>query len=213
MKVISGTLILMTFVLTGCVTGTRNIDIMPPEYTNEKSVSGAIYIEAIDDKRKFEESPKSPSIPSVKGDLANISQEKLSTLVGRQRNGFGAAMGDVALLEGESIQQKVRDLLTVGLASRGYEVVDNANADTKISVDVNEFWAWFSPGFASISFESKLQCNIEFTDAAGDVSFDVSGYGINKGQVASNANWELAYQRAFTNFLEELDKILDSGGK
>ncbi len=203
----------MTFVLTGCVTGTRIIDIQPPEYTNDKSVTGTIFIGAIEDKRKFEESPKNPSMPSVKGNLANTTQEKLSSLVGRQRNGFGAAMGDVALLEGVSIQDKVRELLSVGLESRGYEVVDDANATTNVSVDVNEFWAWFSPGFASISFESKLQCNIEFKDPEGNVSFDVSGYGLNKGQVASNANWELAYQRALLNFLDELDKKLDSGGK
>lgn len=210
MKKIPYILILMSFILTGCVTGTRNIDINPPEYTNEKSVTGAVYIGAIEDKRKFEKKPRNPSNPSVKGDLSKMSEEELSSFVGRQRNGFGAAMGDVALEGGLTVQEKVRELLTVGLESRGYTVVDDKNAANQLTVDINKFWAWFSPGFASLSFESKLQCNIDFKQPSGTVNFDVSGYGINQGQIASNANWELAYQRAFLNFLDQLNDSLDS---
>lgn len=202
--------ILAALFLTGCVTGTRNIVLTPPDYINEKSKSGPIYIAIIEDEREFEQKPRSPFTPSVKGNLSSTSKEKLSTLIGRQRNGYGAAMGDVALPEGVTVQDKVRELITKGLEGRGYKVVDDENSPNKISVDIEKFWAWFSPGFWAISFESNLQCKIDFEQPSGNVTLDVAGYGINKGQVASDANWELAYQRAFLDFLKNLDATLDS---
>jgi hypothetical protein len=63
-----------------------------------------------------------------------------------------------------------------------------------------------------VSFESNIQCEIDFEQSSGDKKFEVKGYGINKGQVASNANWELAFQRAFQDFLKNLDEVLDESG-
>jgi len=40
----------------------------------------------------------------------------------------------------------------------------------------------------------------------------VRGYGINKWQVASDANLALAYERAINEFLINLDKALDGKG-
>ena len=198
--------------LSGCVTGTRNIDLNPPEYENVKSSEGLVYIGTIDDKRRFEAKPRDPSTPSVKGDLASSSQEKLSTLIGRQRNSYGAAMGDLALPKGGTVQEEIRDLLIRGLESRGYTIVDDENAPIKLAVQIDKFWAWFSPGMWSISFEADIQCKVIFSEASGSRVFDITGYGINKGQVASNENWELTYQRAFSDFLKNLDKILDKEG-
>lgn len=196
--------------VTGCVTGTRSLENLDvPEYSNDKTAAGEVYIASITDQRVFEQKPRDPSTPSVKGDLSTTSKETLSSLIGRQRNGYGAAMGDVALPENVSVQDKVRELVTEGLEGRGYKVVDNENAANQISIDINKFWAWFSPGFASVSFQSNVECKIDFEQAVGRNQFNVKGYGINKGQIASNANWELAFQRAFQDFLKNLDATLD----
>jgi uncharacterized lipoprotein YajG len=209
MKKIQLLFVLSSIVLAGCTTGTRIITLNPPEFSIEKSSSGEIYIASIEDKRVFEQKPRDPSTPSVKGDLSSIPQDKLSTLIGRQRNSFGAAMGDLALPQGSTVQSEIRKLVTKGLESRGYSVVDDINASNKITIDIDKFWAWFTPGMFAVSFESNLQCKIDFKNATEEESFAVTGYGINKGQVASNANWELAFDRAFRNFLENMDKIFD----
>ncbi|WP_051219002.1 YajG family lipoprotein [Oceanobacter kriegii] len=206
-------LIMASFVLTGCVTGTRTLENMEiPDLSMEKNASGEIYIASVTDSRVFEQKPRSPSTPSVDGNLSSTSKDQLATLIGRQRNGFGAAMGDVALPEGVTVQDKMKELVAKGLESRGYVVVDDENAENQISIDTSKFWAWFSPGFASVSFESELQCSIDFEHSGGEEKFDVTGYGINKGQIASNANWELAYKRAFEDFLKNLDEVLDDSG-
>ena len=212
MKNIGFLFICVTLLLAGCVTGTRTIELDVPEYSSDKTGSGDIYIGLIDDKRVFEVKPRSPSTPSVKGELASLSKEQLSSLIGRQRNGYGGAMGDVALPEGGSVLEEMRDLLTSGLEGRGYNVVNDENAPTKMTVNINKFWAWFSPGFASVSFETDLQCDVNFIGDLGDRSLDIRGYGLNKGQVASDANWQLAYRRAFVNFLEHFDSVMDAEG-
>lgn len=204
--------LMVVLALTGCVTGTRNIDLDIPEYKNEEKVAGSIFISEIHDKRAFEQKPREPSTPSVKGDLSSKSQDDLSTLIGRQRNSYGAAMGDVALSNNQTVQQKVRELLTTGLESRGYKIVEDENTPNQVTIDIEKFWAWFSPGLLSVSFESDLQFQIEFKSPSKNVTIDVTGYGINKGQVASDENWKLAYQRAYLNFLENLDEALDSKG-
>jgi len=77
---------------------------------------------------------------------------------------------------------------------------------------IEKFCAWFSPGMFTISFESNLRCKVHYDEGTGVRTFIVTGYGINKGQVASDANCELAYQRAYLDFLKNLDKILDTEG-
>ena len=201
--------VLASALLTGCVTGTRNVDIAPSKYTNDKTASGQVYIAVVEDKRAFEAKPASPSTPSVNGDLAKTSKDKLATLIGRQRNGYGMAMGDVALPKDQTVQTEMKALLKEGLESRGYTVTDNKNAPIKVNVDIEKFWAWFSPGMFAVSFEADLACSIAFTDTKGNQTFKVVGYGLNKGQVASDANWALAYQRALDDFLKNLDKTLD----
>ncbi len=205
-------LVLVACVLGGCVTGTRNIAINVPDYADEKKASGNVYIGAVNDNRQFEQKPSAPSTPSVKGDLNTTSKDTLSTLIGRQRNGYGAAMGDVALIEGVTVPDRVRALIAESLESRGYTVVDDKNSPNKVTVDIAKFWAWFSPGMWAVSFESEVECGIEFDKNGTKKSFDVRGYGVNKGQVASDANWDLAYQRAFENFLENLDASLGKEG-
>jgi len=203
------TVLIVVMFLAGCATGTRHVDIFPLAYTNDQSSEGLIYIGSIVDKRRFEDKPGDPSTPSVKGDLSQTPKEKLSTLIGRQRGGFGAALGDVVLPQGGTVQEEVRELLIEGLKSRGYTVSDDKMAPITLDVDIEQFWAWFTPGMWSVSFEAKINCSLNFAKADGHKEFTITGYGINKGQIGRNANWALAYQRAFLDFLTNLDKTLD----
>jgi len=205
-------LVAAVMLLSGCVTGTRSIDLGPPAYQGDKKSSGSVYIGSITDSRAFEAKPASPSTPSVDGDLSKTPKEKLNSLIGRQRNGYGKAMGDVALPAGVTVQNEMRDLLTAGLQARGYTVTQDKNAPVTMSVDIEKFWAWFSPGVWAVSFESNLQCKINVSNKGKTKELNVVGYGLNKGQVASDANWSLTYQRAFEDFLKNFDKALDDAG-
>ncbi|RYZ94432.1 MAG: hypothetical protein EOO68_20265 [Moraxellaceae bacterium] len=204
-----GIVIAAAFFLSGCVSGTRTIELATPKYQNDKTAKGQVYIDIIEDKRVFEAKPRSPSTPSATTDLAKVTKEARASLIGRQRNGYGKAMGDVTLPKANNVQKEMRDLLKEGFESRGYTVSDNKNAPIKVQVDINKFWAWFTPGMWAVSFEANLDSDMNIANTDGNKKLNVVGYGINKGQVASDANWMLAYERAFEDFLKNLDKALD----
>jgi len=133
-------------------------------------------------------------------------------MIGRQRNGFGHAMGDIALPADESVVDQTRRLLEEGFRSRGYAIASDSSALYSASATIDQFWAWFTPGFFMISFEARVYCTIQLTKADVSSTIIVKGYGINKGQIASNANWQLAYERAFRDFISQLGSKMDDAG-
>ena len=196
--------------LTACVTGTRNVNLEIPAHSSSKTGAGAVQIVSITDSRVFEQKPKSPDTPSAKADIATLSAETKATMIGRQRNGYGGAMGDVALPAGSTVQSEVKKLIATGLQNRGYVVSENS--ENKLSIDIEKFWAWMVPGFISVGFESEVTTALTLSNGTDTKTVKVAGVGNNEGQVASDANWRLTYSRAFENFLSNMDSALEDLG-
>ena len=202
---------------SGCVTGRRAIDLpLPAAAATPAAASagarGTFQLGQVTDARAFENKPRAPSTPSIDGDVATLTAEQKQTFIGRQRNGYGAAMGDIVLAPSQSVPERVRALLASGLAARGYTVTDSTGTGPSANVKVTEFWAWFSPGAFSVSFEARIRATLEVLRDGNSNSIEVEGYGLNRGQMASDDNWQLAYSRAFESFLTNLDKELGEAG-
>ncbi len=200
--VLAGVLVLET----GCVVGRRTIDlpVAAPEAAPAQA-RGHIYIAAVTDDRVFQNKPDDPSTPSIDGDVNTLSAADKDKMIGRQRNGFGHAMGDIALPAGDSVTQRVRALVAQGLARAGYVVTTAPGAPNTAMVSINEFWAWSTPGFATLTFEAKIATTLTIDNGdAGKHVLSVKGYGLNHGQVAKNANWQEAYAPAFDDFESNL---------
>lgn len=205
-------LLLLVPLTTACVTGTRNVQLAAVDYQNDVTADGDIFIASITDDRVFEEGSGDPSVPSVNGDLDAFTAEQRAKLIGRQRNTWGKAMGEVALPDGGTVQEAVERLLNEGLQSRGYNVTSSDTGGARLSASTEAFWAWSTPGMFSVSFEAKIECKLTLTVDGQTQQYSVKGYGINKGQVASDANWALAIRRASEDFLANLDQVLDAAG-
>lgn len=111
--------------------------------------------------------------------------------------------------EGECL---ARELVETSLASAGYEVIGAAgasDADAAVDVRIDEFSAWFTPGFWSVSMEAVISTAVTFESCAGQLDFDVQGYGINRGQSGREGNWVEAYQRAFADYSSEFEAELE----
>jgi len=198
---------------TACVTGTREISLDIPPSSVSATKSGLIYLANIEDKREFEYKPKIPEIPSVKGKLESKTAEELHSYIGRQRNGYGIAMGSVALAGGQTVQDEVRKLLTAGIEYRGYQVAKQPGGNARsIDVDIEKFWAWFVPSLFTVGFESQLELTLKSSDGGISKTSVLSGKGNNEGQIASNANWALSYKRAYADLLGKLDAALEELG-
>jgi uncharacterized lipoprotein YajG len=130
-------------------------------------------------------------------------------MIGRQRNTWGKAMGDISLRDDDSVTKRVRLLVEEGLRRRGYGISSDATTPVSAVVSVDEFWGWGTPGFWTISFEAKVQCTITVTSAAGERKLIMKGYGINHGQVAKDGNWQEAFDPAFEDFMTNLSTQWD----
>jgi hypothetical protein len=96
------------------------------------------------------------------GDAAEINDPKvIARAVGRKRGGFGAALGDVALPEGTTVAGLVRNATQTALQDKGYRVVNETSPDyaaaLPLALDIEQFWAWFTPGFVSVTASFKTR--------------------------------------------------------
>lgn len=197
---------------SGCVVGRRTVALPVNSLGSAGGAKGAIFVSNVDDARVFENQPKNASTPSIDGDVTKISQDQRAQMIGRQRNTYGKAMGDIALPEGDSVTKRARALLEEGLRRHGYAIASEATAANTATVKINEFWAWFTPGMWAITFEANVACQITITVGGKSTTLTVRGYALNKGQVASDANWQLAYRKAFDDFLNNLEAELGRAG-
>ena len=122
-------------------------------------------------------------------------------MIGRQRNSFGKAMGDIALATGDSVTKRVRLLVEQGFQRKGYTITADSNAPNRVAISVKEFWAWSTPGFVALTFEAKISCLITVNNASGVHTATIKGYGINHGQFAKDVNWQEAYDPAFEDLI------------
>jgi hypothetical protein len=92
-------------------------------------------------------------------------------------------------------------------------VTDDPKASNSVAVSVNEFWAWTTPGFVSLTFEAKLACLLTVHGADGSThTAVVRGYGKNLGQVGKDGNWRDAFTPAFQDFVKNLNSAIDQLG-
>src|SRR2546430_2596913 len=135
----------------GGVTAHRTRDLPVPRPTTFPAAThGRVYIASVIDDRKFENKPSDPSIPSIAGDVTKLSAAEKDQMIGRQRNTWGHAMGDMRLPAGDSVTKRVRLLVEQELRRSGYQVSADPNAPNSLAISVNEFWAWMTPGFWSL---------------------------------------------------------------
>jgi hypothetical protein len=121
-------------------------------------------------------------------------------------------MGDIALAVPDKVKDKMVQLIEEGLRRSGYAVGNGPAGENTVVANVEGFWAWFTPGMWSVGFESRIQARITLKKGGKTVSVFVQGRGENRGQVASDANWQLAYSRAFEDFLNNFRLAIQNEG-
>lgn len=153
-------LLMMSTLLFGCATSRSVVDVQTPQGKN--GTGQKVTITALDE-RQFTVKPPSADMPSLKNDEEISDKSITSRAIGRKRNGYGMALGDVLLPEGITVSQLVARSVAEGYRRAGYQVIEAAakNGDTQaVTVRITEFWSWFSPGFMSVAANNKARLNI-----------------------------------------------------
>ena len=196
--------VLICSLSVGCVLGKREVSVKVP-FGSHPAVKGQMSIGSIEDARTFQNKTADPSTPSVDGDFGALTSQQRENHIGRQRNSYGKAMGEVVLPTGSTVTAKMREIITEALARRGYTV---AASGTPVNVKISQFWGWMTPGMWAITLEARITVSVILQGH----STQITGYGENVCQAATTDNWDLAYERAISDFLEKAGAALGSAG-
>ena len=202
--------------LAACATNRSYITLPVPGAGTTVSGDKVAVIERIDDARDFQEDPDDPSTPSLKkGDKYALDAEGRKSSIARKRNGYGMAIGDIQLQPPQTVVSITRDLVASGLRQKGYRVLEEGTAAPAdalhVGVDIQEFWAWLTPGFWAIDMEAKVKTSMKFTGAS-DQAVEVAAYGRKTAPTGREDNWKQAYDRVFEDYLAKQKAAFDQAG-
>lgn len=161
-------------VLASCATSRSEVRLgagsMPVAAARADGGGRPIVIRSVKDLRVFEVAPKDPSIPSLGFEgSAQASADVKARAIGRKRNAYGMALGDVLLEPGENVENVVRMQFASALREAGYRVVaaglDTASAPV-VDVRIRQFWSWINPGFWSISLSTAIMTELQVEGAS-----------------------------------------------
>ena len=180
-------------VLAGCATSRSEIVLKPPvQATAASKASGrTVVIRSVKDERVFEQAPNQPSIPSLGFEGASkATADVKARAVGRKRNTYGKALGDILLKDGQTVERVVRENLAAALTQAGYQVMgDDASGGAPLLIDVHirQFWAWAQPGFWAIKLNTNISTDLDLAGAGSPTTITV--HAEDSRQMATEGAW------------------------
>jgi hypothetical protein len=200
----------LIFGLSACATSRSAIGIDLPKEAN-KTTGMAVKITTVADARNFATNPDDPTQPSL-GDPDDIANAQLTArAIGRKRNTYGQALGDVVLPEGQTVAGVVTGITRRALEEAGYRVVDAGSPDyakaAAVAVKVDQFWGWSRPGFWSItmSFEGKVALD---SDLVTNPAEPVTVHAEIHPQMGTEDNWKEVIQMGATQLIAKMKERL-----
>jgi len=198
--------VLLALLISGCAATRSTFDVTVPA-AEAAPPKGFIKVTEVNDKRHFEGKPSEPSTPSLP-DAKDLNNPAItSRAIARKRGGFGNAMADILLPEGRTVQQLVREVVTDAARQRGYAVVDEKSPKygeaVPLRVDIQQFWSWFTPGFAAITLEFEGILVINGQVVIPTTEQTVRGSAAIESFAATDGEWQKVMQKGLANLIEK----------
>ena len=191
---IGATVLASCFLVAGCATSRSEIKLSSPVAVPSSAAASSgktVVIRSVKDERAFEAAPRDPSTPSLGFEGADqASADVKSRAIGRKRNGYGKAMGDILLQGDQTVAGVVRENLGAALEQAGYEVRSESAAGQSplvIDVHIKQFWAWLQPGFWAIKLNANIATDLELSGAA--LQTTVSVHAEDSRQLGTDGAW------------------------
>jgi len=202
------------FTAVGCAT-TRGVIDIPARAAPNPSSAPAVRIDRVTDRRVFEINPRQANIPSLMNDSEIRDPNITARAIARKRGGFGKALGDILLPEGRTVIQVVEEALTRSLQEAGYRVVGKQGPEAAtaipIEADIEQFWAYFRPGFAEVAVEFESSVRLTSPLPALQVGDPIKGISRVTGMAATSSTWQEAVTKGVDDFSRNARDRLKSG--
>jgi uncharacterized lipoprotein YajG len=207
-RVFTAVLLSALAVLAGCATSRSELQLStPPAASVSPPAPDApiAVIRSVKDERQFEKAPSDPSIPSLGFEGADAAPAHIKLrAIGRKRNTYGMALGDVLLQDGQTVELVVRETLASALREKGYNVQAAAGttpAKLTLDVQIKKFWAWIQPGFWAITVKTNVALEMNSPPAA---PITVAIDGEDPRQVVTDSAWIEAVEKTLKSLRAEL---------
>jgi len=187
----------------GCATKRGEVALQVPSSSMKTAATGKeVLIRTVADLRRFEATPGEPNTPSLDPQEAQNDAIR-ARAIARKRNGYGKALGDILLKEGQTVASVVGDAVAEAFVQRGYTVVATPRPSTTIvDVDVAQFWSWMTPGFWAITLSTEISTPIRIQKPDGSSSETVYVKATGNYQTAAGGNWVEVMQQALGQYVE-----------
>lgn len=201
---------LIVSILAGCAAGRTTVDVPAPQSTNP-STGKYVRIDSAQDKRTFTVAPPSADMASLDPD-EDTSDASKARAIGRKRNGYGKALGDVVLPQGKTVSGLVEGALTTGFQEAGYIVVKPGDPEfataAPVSAEIIDFWAWFQPGFWSVTTNHKSDLRLSGDVGAlhGDQSLKTRVS--ESKQVVTSSDWQEIVEKGLSAITSQTKSLV-----
>ena len=199
--------------LGGCAATRSTFDLPASNASDVREAPAAVRVKLVDiaDNRVFEAKPSNPSTPSLEHPEELKDSAITARAIARKRGGFGNAAADILLPPGRTVPQVVTEAVTDALRQRGYMVVQPGAAEyaaaLPLNVDIRQFWAWFTPGFLTVSIEHVSVLELRSPLFSGQQPA-VRGYAIVNTMAATDEEWRRAMQLGVQDLVAKLKAAL-----
>lgn len=213
MNLFSKNLLTLAFAISalffsGCATKRGEVALQVPTAKTEVAPSNGkqIYINSVVDKRFFELKPADPSTPSLDPSEAQDDAIK-ARAVGRKRNGYGMALGDILLSENQSVNSVVKDALKEALVDKGYQVIDNKEQITPqtyiADVKIVKFWSWMNMGFWALTLSCEIETKVDLKKEGTPEAYTIHVKAADTFQTGMESNYLEVMQKAVQQYVAE----------
>jgi len=196
---------------TGCATKRGEVALQVPTSKVETAPSNGkqVFINSVVDKRIFEVKPPQPSTPSLDPSEAQDDTIK-ARAVGRKRNGYGMALGDILLNENQSVPSVIKTSLKEALVDKGYHVIENKTEITSqtyiADVKIIKFWSWMNMGFWALTISCEIQTDIEFKQEGNPKTYSLHVKAADSFQTGMESNYIEVMQKALKEYSLQVKK-------
>lgn len=165
----------------------------------------------VTDGRYFDPAPPNPDTPSLaKEDIGNTALK--ARAIGRKRNGYGMALGDVVLPEGTTVSGVVRTAVANGFKLAGYRVVEAGDPDfdkaAPVDVRVDKFWCWVQMGFWSLKVHNASEVDLTGVPGAAQPKLTVQGGVADKSMAVTESRWKETASKGLAALTQNVAAVL-----
>lgn len=166
-----------------------------------------VYIKQVKDHRVFQVNPSSPNIPSL--DPAEKSSDSIEArAIGRKRNTYGKALGDILLKDGDTVGSLTASAIRQAFIEKGYKVVDAPTQSSEtayvVDADISQFWTWMNPGFWSLSLSSEIVTKVQVKGGGKTQNLVVRVKHADNFQTATDSNYTEVIAGALKEYIKNL---------